>query len=73
MKHNKTERQARIDEIRSMHMRNNYDNDPFDGIDKMLNSGAKGFAKLGAIALVVNLIFWLVIIAAVIFGLSLVF
>lgn len=71
MKQNKTERQARIDEIRSMHMRN--DHDPFDGIDKMLNSGAKGFAKLGAIALVVNLIFWLVIIAAVIFGLSLVF
>lgn len=73
MKQNKTERQARIDEIRSMHMRNSYDNDPFDGIDKMLNSGTKGFAKLAGIALVVNLLFWLVIIAAIIFGLSLVF
>lgn len=41
----------------------------FDTFDK----GAKGFAKLAGIALVVNLIFWLVIIAAVIFGLSLVF
>lgn len=57
--------------------RSPFDNDDndwfFDHFDKTLNSGAKGFAKLGAIALVVNLIFWLVIIAAVIFGLSLVF
>lgn len=48
----------------------NDDRDPFD---TLLNSGAKGFAKLAGIALVVNLIFWLVIIAAVIFGLTFVF
>lgn len=65
------DRKSQIERLRaSQHNDNDWF---FDKFDQTLNSGAKGFAKLAGVALIVNLVFWLTIIAAVIFGLSLVF
>lgn len=51
--------------------------DPFDRhfarMDKMMDNPGRTVLKFGAFALVLNLIFWLVIIAAVVFGLTLIF
>lgn len=51
-------------------MYNPFDSNGEDWFDKMEREPGKQFAKFAALGLVVNLIFWLVIIAAAIFGLS---
>ena len=62
-------RQQQIDSLRRQQQ--SRDNDWFfDQFDQTLNSGAKGFFKLGAIAIILNLLFWAAIIAMVVFGLS---
>lgn len=49
-------------------------NDPFDDdkFDDLFDKPVGTFFKLGLVALILNLIFWLIVIAAVIFGLGLV-
>lgn len=61
-----------------MSNRDPFDNDWFDKrferhekrVDNMLDNPARTFFKMGLIAVVLNLIFWGLIIAGVIFGLS---
>lgn len=70
---NPYDRKSQIDRLRAQRAEHEDNDWFFDKFDQTLNSGAKGFFKLGAIAMVLNLVYVLVIIAAIIFGLSLVF